>query len=91
MPSFIPVKPEILQHSQIVSMISFRMSTVFISVILQDPSIRPDRVDLPRNELSARHQGILYSSFDPAAARNFHADNGHTLDLVVFDDLGELF
>ena len=33
MQSFIPVKPEILQHSQIVSMISFRMSTVFISVI----------------------------------------------------------
>ncbi len=28
MQSFIPVKPEILQHSQIVSMISFRMSTV---------------------------------------------------------------
>mgnify|MGYP002795656095 CR=1 FL=1 len=33
MQSFIPVRLEILQHSQIVSMISFRMSTVFISVI----------------------------------------------------------
>ena len=33
MQSFIPVRPEIPQHLQIVSMISFRMSTVFISVI----------------------------------------------------------
>ncbi len=58
--------------------------------LLQDPSIGPDRVDLPRNELPARHQGVLHSRLDPAAARDLHADNGHALDLVVADDLGEL-
>ena len=46
---------------------------------------------MPGDELAAVFKGCFRSSLQAAAARNFHADNGHALNVIVPDDLSQLF
>ena len=59
--------------------------------LVQDLTVSGDGHDLPRNELSAITKRDLCRSLKAAAARNLHADDRHALDIVVFNDLGQLF
>mgnify|MGYP006874944806 CR=1 FL=1 len=67
------------------------MQALFAKKSVQNPPVGGDRYDLPRNELAGRLQGALGGIFQPAAAGHLHAHNGDALDVVLPDDLGQLF
>ena len=58
------------------------MQALFAKKSVQNPPVGGNRYDLPRNELAGRLQGALGGIFQPAAARDFHADHGHALDII---------
>ena len=58
---------------------------------IQNFSIGGDGNHLPRNKLSAGLQSTLDCVFDTAAAGYFHPYHLYTLDVVVPDDLRQLF
>lgn len=49
---------------------------------IKDPAIGRNRYDRPRNHLAAILKGFDGSMFQTAAARDFHADHGHALDII---------
>ena len=53
-------------------------------------AIQRDGNDLPRNKLPTLPQCGFRRIFQPAAAGDFHAHDGHALNVVIADDLGEL-
>ncbi len=53
-------------------------------------SVDGNGYDLPRNEFSAVLQGGFRCLCQSAAAGNLHAYDGHTLDVVIAYDFGEL-
>lgn len=58
---------------------------------VQDLSVDGNGDHLPGEEFAAVPEGGLYRRFQAAAAGDLHADHGDALDLVVLDDLEELF
>ena len=56
-----------------------------------EPAVHRDRDHLPRNELFALLKRLFRRHLQPAAAGNLHAHNGHASDVVVSDDLRQLF
>ena len=57
------------------------------SSLVQNPAVPGDRYDLPRDEFAAASERVLCRSLESAAAGNFHADDGHALDVIIPDDL----
>ena len=58
---------------------------------IQNFSVNGDGDHLPRNELSAGLQRLFRCHLQAAAAGHLHAEDGHALDIVIAQDLGELF
>ena len=56
----------------------------------KNPSICGNGVHLPWKKFSTGFHGIYGCILDSAAAWNFHAHDGNTLDIVLTDDFGEL-
>ena len=56
----------------------------------QNSSIRGNGIHLPWKEFSACFHGIYGSLLDSAAAGDFHAHDGHALNIVLADDLCKL-
>ena len=64
---------------------------VSLERLIQELSVNRDGHNLPRNEFSTVLERTNGSVLQSAAARNLHADDGHTLDLVALNNLGKLF
>ena len=55
--------------------------------LFQNAPVTTDGHDLPRQELAAAAQRVLGSPLQTTTAGHVHADDGHTLDVIVRDDL----
>ena len=64
----------------------FSMESVF-----QDPAINTDSYYLPGDEAFAGLQGFGGSLFQSAAAGDLHAHDSKTFDIVLSQNLGQLF
>ena len=60
-------------------------------LLIQNLSVSCDGYYLPRNELPTVPERVFRRSLQSSAARHFHSDNRNALDVVILDDLGQLF
>ena len=60
-------------------------------LLIQNFSVNGDGDHLPRNELSAGLKRLFRRHLQAAAAGHLHAEDGHALDIVAAQDLGQLF
>ena len=56
-----------------------------------DSSICRNGINLPWEKFTACFHGIYRCMLDTAAAGNFHAYDGYAFDIILADDLGQLF
>ena len=62
-----------------------------ILLFLFQPAVHRDGDHLPRNEFPALLERFFRRQFQPAAAGHLHAHDGDAPDIVLPDDLGQLF
>ena len=62
-----------------------------MSLAVDNLSISGDGYHLPWDESAAGLESLFRCKFNAAAAWYFHADNGHTLNIIVGDNLGQFF
>ena len=58
---------------------------------IQNLAVNRDCYNLPRNELSAVFECVFCGVFKSAATWNFHSDNGNALNIIIGDNLCQLF
>ena len=61
------------------------------NLCVQESAVQGDGMDLPGEELAAVFQGSDGGVFETAAAGHLHPHDGHALDVVIAEDLGQLF
>ena len=71
------------------SFLSFDQATRFSAV--QNFAVHRECDHLPGDHFAAVLKGRDHSPLQPAAAGHFHPQNGHALDVVLAQDLGQLF
>ena len=70
----------------------FTFHLEFLSIcLIQNFTIDGDGDHLPRNELSAGLKRLFRRHLQAAAAGHLHAEDGHALDVVIANNLGQLF
>ena len=62
-----------------------------ILLFFHQPAVHRDGDHLPRDELPALLERLFRRQLQPAAAGYLHADDGDALDVVLPDDLRQLF
>ena len=66
-------------------------SAIRCGALFEDSSVPGDRHNLPRDEFAAVAECRFRSTLQPAAAWNFHPDDGHALNVIFPDDCSKLF
>ena len=69
---------------------AYKTKRAFV-ILIEYISVRGNGYDLPRNKLTAPLQSDFRRVFQPAATRNFHANDGDAFYIVIADNLGKFF